>query len=95
MRKVYLLVYSGRLGTRDHVKACLESIPEVITWRYDLPSAFYLVSEASAATLTEAIRKCALLPNPRFLLTEISPNRQGYLVKDSWAFIRDEANKTS
>lgn len=47
MRKAYLLVYADS-GTRGQVKTCVDSLPEIETWRYDMPHCFYLISEYDA-----------------------------------------------
>ena len=86
--RAYLLVYGDSLGTRDEVMKILDSLLEVTTWRYDMPHSFYIVSERSAEELSKAIRsKVAKAENPRFLVTEISENRQGYLTKESWHLV--------
>ena len=85
MRKVYLFVYSNDLGTREIVKNTVDSIESIILWRYDLPNSFYLVSTSSAIELSEKIRM--KLGDKRFIITEISSNKQGWLPKKSWHLI--------
>ena len=86
---VYLLVYSNAFGERQKVKDFFSSSPFVNSWRYDLPNSIYLASEAPASTLGDHIRE--KFPNARFILTEISGNREGWLPQDTWAFIHDNA----
>lgn len=86
MKKAYLLVYSDSLGSRNAVKECLSAIESVITWRYDMPNCFYIISERTAAEIYIEIK--GYLGNGRFLITEISDNRQGRLTRDSWNFIK-------
>jgi hypothetical protein len=86
MRKAYLLVYSNSLGTREKVKNVLDKTNKVIHWRYDLPNSFYLVSEFTASQISDVIR--AKLGNGRFIITEISDNKQGWLPKASWDLIK-------
>ncbi|MCA0153762.1 hypothetical protein [Winogradskyella vincentii] len=85
MRKAYLLVYSNSLGTREKVKNCLDKSNLVIHWRYDLPNAFYIISEDSANELSDMIR--GKLGNGRFIVTEISSNKQGWLPRQTWDLI--------
>lgn len=85
MKKVYLLVYSNDLGTRQEVKDAIDLMPEISHWRYDLPNCFYLLSESSADEIAKLIR--AKLGNKRFLITEITSNRQGWLPQKSWDVI--------
>ena len=91
MRKVYLLVYSPSLGNRDQIKACLNSLEEVMTWRYDMPNSFYLITEYEAQDISDAVRK--YFNKGRFLVSEISDNRQGWLSKDTWQFIKAKSTE--
>ena len=92
MKKVYLLIYNDFIRSRELVKELANSSDHVITWRYDLPHCFYLVSEATAAVLSADLR-AFMGTNGRFLITEISENRQGRLPADTWFFIRNKAAK--
>lgn len=83
-RRAYLFVYAADLGDRDEVKDHLDGLPEVLHWRFDLPNAFYLVSEVSAKELANKIRP---LGNGRFIVTEIPANSQGWLPRRSWEII--------
>lgn len=85
MRKAYLLVYSNSLGSRDEVKNCVDNSQEILLWRYDMPNSFYLISEHSADQISEMIRN--ELGNNRFLVTEISSNKQGWLPRKTWDLI--------
>lgn len=88
MKKVYLFIYSDKMGDRESIKNSLDSIVEILDWRYDLPNCFYLISECSANELSNLIyhkyeeRPC------RFIISEIQTNRQGYLPKDTWTFLK-------
>ena len=91
MRKTYLLAYSDDVGTRDQLKNALNEMPSVITWRYDMTNAFYIISEEMADTISTELRD--RLPNGRFLVTELGDNRQGWLTKDSWHLIRNKQHR--
>ncbi|OQY52850.1 MAG: hypothetical protein B6247_16160 [Candidatus Parabeggiatoa sp. nov. 2] len=65
MKKVYILFYSNSLGTREEVRDYLDSLSEVLHWRYDIPNVFYLISEENADTLAKLI----LSPTNRISLT--------------------------
>lgn len=86
MNKTYLFIYSDIIGDRDLVKKYLESMNEVIHWRYDMPNCFYIKSNSSAQELTEALVS-RLGDDKRFLFAEISENKQGYLPKATWEFL--------
>lgn len=85
-RKVYLLVYTNSVGTRDDIKAWANSCGLVKAWRYDMPNSMYLASEAAAQELSDSLREA--LPQGRFLITELSRNRQGWLSSETWHLIR-------
>lgn len=91
----YLLVYSTRLGTRDEVKACLDRIPQIIKWRTDLPSSFYIQSSLeSADTLSDLIVK-GMGRKGRFILVRIGDGAQevqGWMHPDAWHFINQNPN---
>ncbi|HKU73596.1 MAG TPA: hypothetical protein VJR02_06735 [Pyrinomonadaceae bacterium] len=88
--KVYLLVYSGSaLGTKEQIKNCLNQIPQVISWRTDLPSAFYILSQYQTANeVADGLTTC-LGKKGRFLIVQITPdtNLQGWLPPDTWHFL--------
>jgi len=85
MRKAYLFVY-GDIGTREEVKAHLDGIPEILDWRYEMPNCFYLISEESADALARKIRK-STGERGRFIVSEITQNKQGWLPKDTWTLL--------
>ena len=43
MSNFYLFIYSDSLGNREEVKDILNDIPDVLSWRYDMPNSFYIV----------------------------------------------------
>ncbi len=87
MTKAYLLVFGPQLGTNDEVKAILDSIPQIVNWRFDMPNAFYLISYESAASICNRIKSMSGKKHPVFLVDEITKNKQGWLVKKTWNFI--------
>jgi hypothetical protein len=92
VRRSYLLVYSDTLGTRDQLKALLSELEEVVTWRYDLPHSFYIISDEDANTLAKAIR-VRRGNKGRFIITEIASNKQGWLTPESWYLINKKKRK--
>lgn len=87
MAKVYLLVYGSGLGDRENVKAVLDRMPEVVSWRYDLPSSFYVVSNLDAKDIATALRANAG-DQGRLLLVPIEKGYYGWLPKETWAYIK-------
>ena len=92
MKKAYLRVYSSTLGSRLEVKECLNSLREVIHWKHDLPQAYYIISEESAATLTSLIRE-HFGGKGRFIITEISDNKAGWLPRETWYLLKHKIRK--
>lgn len=88
MRRVYLFVYSDLMGDRDTMRGLVDSIPQILDWCYDIPNSFYIISERSANELSDLIRSNYSGTHIRFIITEISNNRQGYLPKKTWEFIK-------
>lgn len=52
-----------------------------------MPNSFYLKSEKTAVELSALFAKTLNKDSKRFLILEITDNKQGYLLKDTWDFI--------
>jgi hypothetical protein len=91
MRHAYILVYSDILGTREEVTKCMDSISQVLTWRYDMPNSFYIISDNSADEIARAINKFTGKTN--FLVSEITSNKQGWLSEETWYLINNKTHK--
>jgi len=90
--KYYILIYGRELGTRPQIKSCLDSLPEVISWRPEIPNSFFIkaVAVTNANALAMAIVNCIGAVNPRILVSEMVPddnNSWGWLTRDSWEFL--------
>ena len=83
---VYIFAYSRFMGNTDEVRELLEQVDSIEKICQLLQGTFLLLSEAEATDLHAKIKKLA--PNKRFLISEISENRQGWLPKRTWQFIR-------
>jgi len=92
MRKAYILAHSTTLGSVEQVKAWLNEIPQIIHWRRDLPYCFYLISEASAQDLAKALRVKASNKG-RFIISEVTSNKQGWLTSESWYMLNNKRHK--
>lgn len=88
MRRVYIFVYSDLMGGRDAMKELVDSISQILDWCYDMPNSFYIISELSANELSDLIRSNYTGSHTRFFISEITGNRQGYLPKKTWDFIK-------
>ena len=83
--RCYLLIFNNLFGTRYDAIEIVKKVSIVSSWRCDMPNAIYLKSESSAQQLCDAIRRVRTVG--RFLVCEISDNRQGYLTKETWSFM--------
>ena len=92
MKKVYLLIYNDLLGSREEIKVVLNEIPEVSTWRYDMPNMFYIISEYSSKEIALKIREHFPIKG-KFIITEITNNYYGWLDSDSWYLLQNKAHK--
>lgn len=76
------------MGSKEDVRSMLESI-DVINEVYSLfDNSFLLGSEEDANTIAKVVR--TIYPNKRFLISRISDQRQGWLPKRLWNFIRED-----
>lgn len=93
MRKSYLFTYNEVIGSREEVGKYLDSLSQIINWRYDIPNSFYLVSELSADQISDLILK---FTNKKglFIVTEITSNKQGWLPEKTWAVINKKLDPT-
>lgn len=92
MRRAYLLVYSPALGTQDQVKNCVHNLPSALMWRYDMPNAFYIVSDFDANTIALQIRN-HFKNDGHFIITQLSSgigDTQGWLPNASWHLIHNK-----
>jgi len=87
MRKAYLLLFSEAIGGKEKIREWLNQDDSVIHWRTDLPSMFYVISEANAADLSQSL-STFLGGKGRFLFSEVSENRQGRLPRETWYLLR-------
>lgn len=86
MRRAYVLIYNDKLGTREEIRDFLDGRSDILHWRYDLPYAFYLISESSAEELYEVVQGFNR-ERGRFLITEVGANIQGWLPKETWTLL--------
>ena len=85
--KVYIFIYNNSLGNEEETKELLNSIRQISDWRTDIRNTFLIKSTLEANELADIIIKNK--PQARFLISEIAENRQGWLPKDAWKFIKD------
>ena len=64
----------------------------VYTWRYDMPNAFYIISDYSAGELAKQFESINGTEG-RFIFLEHSANSQGRLLPDSWFLLNNKYHK--
>jgi hypothetical protein len=92
MRRAYLFVFSPSLGTQEQVRRCVQGLRSMVYWRYDMPNAFYIVSDSDANSIAVDIIR-HFNNDGHFIITQINPNTndtQGWLPKASWHLINNK-----
>ena len=74
----------------ETVKALLNDCPLICDWRSDIPNTFLIKSDNQASELADFFIEKK--PNSRFFITEITTNRQGWLPREAWRFIKECQN---
>jgi hypothetical protein len=92
MRKAYLFMYDGAVGSREEMKDVLNSMSRVITWRFDIPNCFYVISENSAQELYDEFISLNGT-NGRFMFIEPTGNRQGQMLPETWHLLTHKSHK--
>ena len=88
-KRAYLFIYSSDVGSRDEVRDYIDQLPEILNWRYDIPHAFYLVSESGADEITDKVLSFTG-GDGRFLIAEVPENSQGWLPRDTWRLLNEK-----
>ncbi len=83
MKKSYLFIHSTLTGTKDEIVSYLNKMSTVVTWRYDMPHVFYVISQNSAEELYQEFFGLAGKKG-RYMFMEASDNRQGQMLADTW-----------
>ena len=88
-RQAYLLVYNDEVGTREQIRDFIDGVAEILNWRYDMPHAFYVVSECSADELADILLDFTD-ERGRFLIAEVTDNKQGWLPRRTWEMLNNK-----
>lgn len=91
MRLAYLLLYNDEFGDRATVKKVVDESSLIITWRFDMPNAFYLISNHTAKEISQDLHQ--KLPTGRFIVLECTSNSYGWLSSDSWYLLQNKKHK--
>lgn len=93
MKRVHLFVHNEPLEKREYIAGLLDQIPEVVTWRYDMRSCFYIVSEATAKDLATAIQAKSGNTLSRFIVVPIESEYWGWATDETWYLFANKAHK--
>ena len=88
-QRAYLLIYNDEVGTREEVRDFIDDVPQILSWRSDMPHAFYLISECSARELAALFRGFTD-DQGRFLIAEVTRNKQGWLPRHTWELLNNK-----
>lgn len=86
--KQYLLIFDSTFGELDRVVFEFKQIDVIRDVRTCISGSLFIKSTVSASEIAKQL--IAKYQNCRFFITEISANRQGWLPKSLWEFIKDE-----
>jgi hypothetical protein len=92
MKKVYLFIYNDETGTREELKAIISIMNTVLTWRFDMPHSFYIISENSAIELYDEFTKAHGIKG-RYMFIECTDNKQGQMLPDTWYLLNNKQLK--
>ena len=84
----YILVFSDPVGTKDEVKAFVDSIDEVSNWYLCMSNAIFIRSKYDAASLTAIFREFTN-DKGRFMIIDLDTDRSGWLPKRAWEFMKE------
>ncbi|UTZ27771.1 hypothetical protein HB761_14060 [Vibrio campbellii] len=94
MKKAYVLVYNDGLGTREQLIEALNQCRTVITWRYDMANAIYIISENTADEIAKDLETIRPPGNSRYLLLEYNGNAQGRATEETWYLLNNKEFKS-
>ncbi len=84
--KIYQFSYDYIKVNDSRMKSLLLEIDSVLDVRSSLAGTFFIKSSASARELAKSV--ISVVPNTRFIISEIGENRQGWLPVSVWDFIK-------
>lgn len=89
MKWAYILVFDDALGTRKEIQEFLDKRPEVLNWYACMSNAIFLVSERTASGLQAIMKEFSVGKNARFVIVDANTDRDGWLPKAAWEFLRN------
>lgn len=97
MKKIFLFVHNAGAEKREYLSEVLSSIPEVETWRYDMTSCFYIVSDSNAETIgsriLEKVGDTLGGATGRFIVAAIDADYWGRATEETWYLLANKKHK--
>jgi hypothetical protein len=90
MNKSYVLVFNTAYKSQKELTEILDKCRTVITWRYDLTNAIYIISANTAFEIAVEIERFVGVNNGRYIILEYNGNSQGRLTEESWYFLNEK-----
>jgi hypothetical protein len=85
----YLFVFDDNVGTHKKVQDFIDGCPEIVNWHTYWPNAFLLVSDSTAAILTDVVQKGLNKRKGRFIIVDTAADRSGWLPQAAWKLMRE------
>lgn len=93
MKKIYLISYDINTAVKNY-DALYKQIKRLAgdgEYKHPLESVWLIYSSLSATQIAESLRD-EMDPKDRILVIEIGEDRQGWLAKSVWSWIRERMN---
>jgi hypothetical protein len=89
----YLLIFNDAVGARKEVQEFLDTLSEVTYWYGCMPNSVFLTATVPAGTISDKIQaRFGTGSGQRFFLTEVHPDRQGWMPKAVWHLLKDPSD---
>ncbi|MDO3383036.1 hypothetical protein [Gilvimarinus algae] len=84
--KSFILIYNGGAEEREKLIKIIDDMPEIYTWRYDMISCIYLLSNHTAQEIYHSLKN--RYPSiGRHIITQFGNDYWGELTGESWHFL--------
>lgn len=90
MSKAYVLVFNENFSTRENLVEVLNKCKSVITWRYDLSNAIYIISDKEAYEISAEIEVLNPPGSSLYMLLEYNGNAQGRTSEETWHLLNNK-----
>lgn len=85
----YIIVFSDSVGDKDKVKEFVDSRPEFTSWYLCMSNAIFVRASKTADQISDIFRELTN-DSGRFLILDVDTDRNGWLPKKAWKFMKNE-----